>query len=95
MSTDVAMATVQSKGIKMTFFNFNFLSILTSEMKSTGINQSPYQFLRCFINKLLRYSPLKLSAFRQNAQNFKSMTSLSMTSVQISKFYLVRGIVLS
>ena len=80
----------------MTFLKTtSFLTILTSEMESAGINKSPYQLLPCFIHKLLRYSILKLITFRQKGPDFNSVTSLFVTSVQISEFYLVCGIFLS
>ena len=70
------------------------MSILTSEMRLAGINQSPYQFLpSCFIHKLMRYSLLNLSDLRRKCSNFNSMASLSMTSVQISELYFVCRVV--
>ena len=62
-------------------------SILTSEMEVAGINWSSYQFVPCFIHKLLRYDILRLNTFRQKCSSFNSMTALFMTSVQIFKFF--------
>ena len=78
----------------MTFLK-KFFSILTLEMESATVNWYPYQILQSFIQKLLRYNLLKLSVFQQKRSNFNMTTSLSLTSVEISKFCLACGIDLS
>ena len=80
------------RGLKKWLFFKNIFSILTTEMESTSIIQSLYQFLPYFIHKLLRYSLLKQSAFRRKHLNFNMTTSWSMTSVEIWEFCLVWGI---
>ena len=46
------------------------LSILTSEMKLVGIYLSPYQFLPCFIHKLM-IQPFKVECFSTKMLKFQ------------------------
>ena len=71
----------------MAILKTSYLSILISEMELTGINKLPYHYLPCFINKLLRYSLLKLSACQRKRSVYDVMKDF--------KLLLVCGIVLS